>query len=129
MTAALLARKGEAAPSVVAGQIGPKGIELVSAKSFVQALNRPKTQALAKQDTTVPHSAPRATPGVVAGTKRRVMLTLTIEEFERVGIAAVKRNVTRQQFARDALFAYLSAMALEHEDCACIATGKERDYK
>ncbi len=118
MTAALLARKGEAVPSVVAGQIGPKGIEPVSGKNFAQPLKQPKTRAQTKQNAPVPHRARRAAPGVVAGTKRRIMLTLTNEEFERIGIAAVKRNVSRQQLARDALFAYLSAMALEYEDCS-----------
>ncbi len=129
ITAALLARKGEAVPSVVAGQIGPKGIEPVSRKSFVQPLKRPKTQARTEHNAAAPHRARRATPGVVAGTKRRIMLTLTNEEFERVGVAAVKRNVTRQQLARDALFAYLSAMAVEFEDCACLAASEERDCK
>jgi hypothetical protein len=134
MTAALLVRKGEAAPSVIAGQIGPRGIEPGSSKSIVQPLKRLETQ-LESSNSMPENRAPqtgaarRAGPGLVAGTKRRVMLTLTNEEFERIGIAAVKRNISRQQLAREALFAYLSAMALEYGNCACLAGKDSCDCK
>lgn len=132
MTAALLVRKGETAPSVIAGQIGPKGIEPVSSKSIVQPLMRLETQlepSNSMPENRAPQTGAARRTGLVAGTKRRVMLTLTNEEFERIGIAAVKRNVSRQQLAREALFAYLSAMALEYGNWACLAGKYSCDCK
>ena len=128
MTSALLVRKGQAAPSVVAAHIGPKGIEPVVRETLLQPLQPAVAMPQATNNVSGKHIGHK-TPGLVAGTKRRVVLTLTNEEFERIGIAAVKRNVTRQQLAREALFTYLTAILPDFENCACLARKKTRSGK
>ena len=118
MTSALLARKGEAAPSVVAAQIGPSGITPVTVGFFDPPAPRP---AAPPKPAPEPQAPPRRQPDVARGEKRRVVLTLTPEEFERLGIAAVKSNVTRQEFAREALFQSLAKTARDHGSCPCMA--------
>nr|TFG51278.1 MAG: hypothetical protein E4H34_06465 [Hyphomicrobiales bacterium] len=124
MTAALLARKGEAAPSAVAGHIGPKGIEPAVRETLLRSAPQVTDAKQLKRNASPSRPLNRAAPGLVAGTKRRVVLTLTNEEFERIGIAAVKKNITRQQLARDALFTYLTAIAPNYESCPCL-TGND----
>jgi len=54
------------------------------------------------------------------GTKR-CSFRLTPCEYERLGIIAVKRNLSRQQVLRQALDEYLAAIELEYGgECACL---------
>ena len=121
MTSALLARKGEAAPSLVAGQRVPREIEPRPRKDRIRTLKQVEVPAQSNKKASSKRRAKRSAPGLAAATKRRVVLTLTNEEFERVETAAAKRNVTRQQLSRDALFAYLSAITPEYGDEPCNA--------
>jgi hypothetical protein len=112
MTSALLARKGEAAPSLVAGQRVPREIKTGAKKGKIRALKEIEIPARSEKKTSSKRRSKRSTPRRAVATKRRVVLTLTKEEFERVETAAGKRKNTPQQLARDALFAYLSAITL-----------------
>jgi hypothetical protein len=52
-----------------------------------------------------------------------MMVTLTAVEFERLGIAAVKKGVTRHQIVRDALDLHMDRLKREYGGCGCMATG------
>ena len=121
VTSALLARKGEAAPSVVTAQIGPGGITPVRVGFFGTPAPAESQTRKTPDETPAP---PRRNPGMARGEKRRVVLTLTQDEYERLGIAAVKMNLTRSEFAREALFQFLWQTARDHQNCACIAAGE-----
>ena len=55
---------------------------------------------------------------------RRLMVTLTAEEYEMLGIIGVKRDVTRHQLLRIAFDEYLVQLVEEYgEACHCIANG------
>ena len=59
-------------------------------------------------------------PAAQDGTKR-CSFRLTSCEYERLGIIAVKRNLSRQQVLRQALEEYLAAIELEYgHECACL---------
>ena len=109
ITSALLARKGEAAPSVVdADRFAP----------------------LFETRPAAPPPAQRKRPAVVSaiGRKRRVVITLSSEEFVRLGIVAAKKNSTRHDLVRDALFDQLDAYARDQaDDCRCINSDEACD--
>ena len=55
---------------------------------------------------------------------RRLMVTLTAEEYEMLGIIGVKKDVTRHQLLRIAFDEYLLQLVEEYgESCVCIANG------
>ncbi len=111
MTSALLARKGEAAPSLVAGQRVPREIETGTRKGKKRTPKQVDVPAQSNKKASSKRRTKRSAQSAAA-TRRRVFVTLSKEEFERVETAAGKRKVTPQKLARDALFAYLSAMKL-----------------
>jgi hypothetical protein len=54
--------------------------------------------------------------------RRKIVLKLSREEHERLGIAAVKKGLTSHQLVRAALDAYIEALIREYgKGCACIA--------
>jgi hypothetical protein len=56
---------------------------------------------------------------------RRIVVSLTTEEFEKLGIAAVKKDKTRQQIVRGALDAYFHQLAAAlPRACNCMAEGR-----
>jgi len=112
MTSALLARKGEAAPSLVAGQRVPTEIETGTRKSKIRSLKQIKVPGQSEKKASSKRRTKRSGPRAAPTTKCRFVLTLTKEEFERIETAAGKRKITPQQLSRDALFAYLSAITL-----------------
>lgn len=53
---------------------------------------------------------------------RRCTLRLTPAEYERLGIIAVKRDLTRQQLLRQAIDHYLAAAKVEYKSaCGCLS--------
>jgi hypothetical protein len=105
ITAALLVRKGEAAPSVVATSLPPVPVY------EIKAAPRPRPRAVPV----------RRKPIAPDEGKRRVVVTLTGQEFQRLGIIAAKKNSTRHDLVRDALFEQLNVFAREQAaDCRCI---------
>lgn len=111
ITASLLARKGDAAPSVVVP---------------VMALPRP---ALVPRDD---RPAPPELPPFVfeqrqpdnADKLRRIMVSIRQEELERLGIAAIKKGISRHDIVRGALDDYFRKLAAEFpQPCACVEGG------
>ncbi|HEX2590671.1 MAG TPA: hypothetical protein VHL34_04215 [Rhizomicrobium sp.] len=54
---------------------------------------------------------------------RRMFVNVTPEEYERLGIIAVKRDTSRHQLVRDALDAFLEAASKDYGGCACVGSG------
>jgi len=150
LTAGLLVRKGEAAPSTVApGPARPlghaaEGIE-ASAPVHREPLHGP---AWVDGPERVP--APEGQelpPRVVAPERvfaqpvreialhsdhpdkpRRLMVSLSAEEYEMLGLIGVKKNATRHQLLRIAFDEYLLQLVEEFgEGCHCIANGGSSD--
>ena len=111
MTSALLVRKGEAAPSPIVGQRAPSETETRARKSKMRSEKQIKAVAdPAKKAASKKSSGKRRSPKPSAAEKKRVVLTLTNAEFERVEAAGRKRKCTPRKLVRNALFAYLSAI-------------------
>lgn len=141
ITASLLARKGEAAPSIVPE--APRAPILWSNDPRVTP-TEPRVSLVTKSeraDMSPVHDLREHIEQEMAqapemfsdrrplffdhGEKRhRISLALSQEEHERLGIVAVKKGLTRHQLMRDALDHYFEKLAGEYKsECACIATG------
>ena len=96
ITAGLLARKGEARPW--------DQLEPAAAPSSWHGNIR-----------TMASAAPPPPP---AG-DRSCAVRMSAHDYERLGILAVKANVTRQQLLKDALSQFLAAKAQDYA-CACL---------
>ena len=58
---------------------------------------------------------------------KRYVIKLTASEYERLGIAAVKKNTSRQQIVRRALEEYLACMSREfRQGCDCLIDREAR---
>ena len=102
ITASLFARKGDAVPSAVAV----------------------KPSLLWSRDVPPPVVSPSAEPPPPLGDKpHRMMVTLSAAEFEKLGIAAVKKGMTRHQIVRVALDTHLERLKREYGGCGCMAMG------
>lgn len=56
---------------------------------------------------------------------RRLFINLTPQEYERLGIVAVKHDSTRHQLLRDAMEAFLEKASKDiGKDCACLGGGE-----
>jgi hypothetical protein len=119
MTASLLASKGRAEPSRVNGgakhplfkMFGAHPAELAKAFAEPAVLPLPADEGHAS-DAGPPHP----------GKPRRVMVAFTAEEYERLGIAAVKRNVSRHQLVREAMDLYFQRLERElSAQCSCLS--------
>jgi len=98
LTSGLFARKGDAAPSA------PKP------SLFWTREPPPKTEL-----------PPQPPPPI--DRPHRMMVTLSPSEYERLGIAAVKKGVTRHQILRIALDAHMDRLKREYGGCGCMAMG------
>ena len=107
ITSSLLARKGDATPSAVAAK-----------PSLFWAREAPPPPAMEP-----PRLAPLPPSPSDPAKPHRMIVTLTANEFERLGIAAVKKNLTRHQIVRAALDAHLDRLKREYGGCGCMATG------
>jgi hypothetical protein len=106
ITSSLFARKGDAMPSGTA----PK-------PSLFWTREPPPP--VPPVDSARPDAAPPSPPQ--AGKPHRMMVMLTPAEFEKLGIAAVKKGVTRHQIVRSALDAHLDRLKREYGGCGCMA--------
>jgi hypothetical protein len=52
-----------------------------------------------------------------------MVLTLSALEFEKLGIVAVKKGVTRNQVLKCALDSHLERLKREYGGCGCMAMG------
>lgn len=100
VTSSLLARKGDALPSGVASQPSFHWSEEKSLPPLVS------NDASGEAPAPKPH---------------RMVVTLSASDFEKLGIAAVKKNVTRHQIVRTALELHLERLKREFCDCGCMA--------
>ena len=106
ITSSLLARKGDATPS------GAK-----------PALFWPRAGLSAPPLPVVEDARPASLPPVPPDPAKphRMMVTLSAGEFEKLGIAAVKKGVTRHQIVRSALDLHLERLKREYGGCGCMA--------
>lgn len=113
ITASLLARKGEAAPSIVAPIVSPVVAPVVAP---IVAPPRP---------TLVPRDEPFASePERPAEKLRRIVISMTQAELERLDIAAIKIGANRHDIVRVALSEYFRKLSAElPRRCACMEDG------
>ena len=127
ITSSLLARKGEAAPWPNAAPAAWTPAIITDAPPFVA----PEPRFAAPEPRPAPHMVPHATPTPVPqaakapppqpDTVKRCTVRLTQREYERLGILAVKKNLTRQQLLQAALAEALAGMAQTcAPDCECL---------
>jgi len=129
ITAGLLVRKG-AVPSPAAGARGlpthpswharngtkkpdaaPDGTSGTSERKFVYA----------------PDEGDKGNGGGPPGKPRRIVLTLSAQDYQALGLVAVKTGMTRRQLAQSALDAYFDWLVAEYgETCSCIVVGALR---
>lgn len=108
ITANLVARKGDAAPSVDGPVMAPRRPALVP---------RDDRTALPK----LPLFASERRHPENADKLRRIVVSITQEELERLGIAAIKKGATRHDIVRGALDDYFRKLSTEFpHPCACM---------
>jgi hypothetical protein len=101
ITASLLARKGDAAPSIVAPAAPMPRPALVPRGNQAFVFEPPQTDNAEKL--------------------RRVMVRITPEELERLDIAAIKKGTKRHDIVRGALDDYFRKLSAEFpQPCACM---------
>jgi hypothetical protein len=111
MTASLLARKGEAAPSFVV-PIAPVAPVMAPPRP---TLVRRREEQSSRSEMQRPDNVEKP---------RRVMVAITQEELERLNIAAIKTGVTRHDIVRGALDDYFRKLSAElPRPCACMESG------
>jgi len=107
MTADLLARKGDAAPSVVMPVMTAPRPTLVP---HAEKLTMPEPPPFPQNE----HSE----------RPRRIMVSITQDELEKLGIAAIKKGTSRHDIVRGALDEYFRKLAAElPRPCACMEGG------
>ncbi|HUO89160.1 MAG TPA: hypothetical protein VMU08_08295 [Rhizomicrobium sp.] len=136
ITSNLLVRKGLAAPSLLGTEASLHwmGESKEPSRAVVTPLPRRDDGPLVAPDSeplpppppaprTAAASTPPMPPDGSGGKPHKIMVTLTPAEFERLGIAAVKKGVTRHQIVRHALDLHLEELKREYGGCGCMATG------
>ena len=103
ITAGLLARKGEAQPWKQVGKVPVEQVEVE------------KVASIPWQPYTPPVVAGQHPPGK----DRACSIRMSAQDYERLGILAVKKDTTRQQLLKEALAEFLAAKAQEYS-CACL---------
>src|SRR5215472_17552948 len=111
ITAGLLARKGEAQPW---GQPEPFAAP-PSWRGNIRAVAPAAPPPVLGRNIRT--AVPKAPPPVVGD--RSCSVRMSAHDYERLGILAVKANVTRQQLLKDALNQFLAAKAQDYT-CACL---------
>ena len=125
MTASLLARKGDAAPSLAMLPVRPS--------AFANGRPPPPTS---RHADGIARAAPATRPenekdhpsapshNDEPEKLRRIMVIVTADEFEKLGIAAVKKDKSRHEIVRAALDAYFQQLAADlPRKCLCMAEG------
>jgi hypothetical protein len=108
ITASLLARKGNAAPSAMTEFAPPPPV-------MHEAPSMPEKIAAPPHLHEVPHAAHDPQ-------HKKLYVSLSHPEHERLAIAAVKTGLTRHQLIRDALDFYFEQLLRDMgEDCRCVA--------
>ncbi|MBS0273186.1 MAG: hypothetical protein JSR55_02025 [Proteobacteria bacterium] len=114
ITASLLARKGSAMPSAMAPH-HPAPVFVETPRPVTQAPAAP-VQDNSDRDAHPPHDPSRP---------KKLFISLSHREHERLAIAAVKTGLDRHQLVRDALEAYFEQLSRDMRDgCACMSGAK-----
>ena len=100
ITAGLLARKGEAKPWAEPDKPG-------LAWQDAQPAARPVARL-------VQSAAPKGPA------QKKCAVRMSAQEYEQLGILAVKKDCTRQQLLREALGQLLSTLARDYPQCPCL---------
>jgi hypothetical protein len=114
ITANILARKGEARPWEEPDK------PTFSWRSDIARIVPPPVIAEPAQRPEPPKPPPVATDAM-----RRCSLRLSVRDYERLGIAAVKRNTTRQQLLQQSLDRLLASLGETCGDCRCLEPCKD----
>jgi hypothetical protein len=132
MTATLLVRKGEAAPSPLAAPplraLPFWAQEKPQARPVPDGAPAPDGAPMPEMFTAPAiESAFRAPPLADPLRPRKIIVALSPVQHDVLAIAAAKTGKTRPQMMRDALSAYLTGLARDYgADCACVAQGVQR---
>jgi hypothetical protein len=127
VTSSLLERKGHARPL----DIGARTFEFShAAERFAEPalLEREDEERIQaeyekwmREQETPPAAGGHAHRGPADETPRRCTIRLTHAEYERLGIVAVKREITRQQALRQAVERYLATAKRQYRaHCTCL---------
>jgi len=107
MTAGLLARKGDAAPSAV-----------------LPAMTAPRPTLVARAEKPLLPEPPPFPLDEPPERPRRIMVSITQDELEKLGIAAIKKGISRHDIVRGALDEYFRKLSAElPRPCACMEGG------
>jgi len=129
ITESLLSRKGEAAPSLGAKRVFGWGAELKPARDHIRnPVREPIPERIPEPapvvQTQIIHPEihqPAAKPSSLFEKPRRVVVSFSACEFERLGIAAVKKGLSRHDLVRDTMNEYMKRLAKElNFGCACL---------
>ena len=113
MTAELLARKGEARP------VGASPLVEYAVRREPRPVAPPASPARTERPVNGGAFLADVAPSAHA---HRISLTLTKSEFERLGIAAVKKGVNRQRLFRMAIDHYLEKLGNDYRaNCQCMS--------
>jgi len=114
LSAGLLARKGDAAPSVVAPVLAP------IRRTLAPSEDRPLRTEPPAISAEPPRPADPDRP-------RRILVSITPEDLEKLCIVAIKKGATRQDIVQSALHDYLRKLSVEPgQSCACLEVGSCR---
>jgi len=115
ITANLLVRKGDAAPSSISAVSGPRRANRPSAG----ADNVVHMNGLVPPDGIFNKTALQEAPHK----QHKIMVVLSEQEHETLGHIAAKKGLTRHQIVRNALDGYFEWLIDEYGDsCRCIAS-------
>ena len=106
ITAGLLARKGEAKPWAE-----PDKVSLAWQDAEPVFSTRPVTSPVTR--LVRPTSAKPAA-------QKKCAVRMSAQEYEQLGILAVKKDSSRQQLLREALGQLLSTLARDYPQCPCL---------
>jgi hypothetical protein len=137
ITSDLLARKGDATPSTLATKpslfwrraAAPVAEPLRPAAEPVRPAAEPARPApdlrMAPDLRRTPEPPPAAAPPPLPDGPRphKMMVTLSAGDYEKLGIAAVKKGLTRHQLLRVAIDLHLERLKREYGGCGCMALG------
>jgi hypothetical protein len=119
ITSSLLARKGEAAPWLESGRT-----PLAWRNEIAPAMPPPPPPASPAMIVAAPPAYRAPLAQAPSDTLKRCTVRLSQDDYERLGLMAVKKDVTRQQLLQAALAEVVAGMAREFsQGCACIGAG------
>jgi hypothetical protein len=127
ITGSLFARKGEAAPSLSAKRSFGWAAEIDPVpQHFREPAHEPLPQPVAQHAPDHQDICDAvAKPLPITEKHRRIVVSFSPSEFERLGIAAVKKGLTRHDLVRVTINLYLQRLATElNSRCACLNGGE-----